>query len=71
MAIWRNNSASHSQNLAGMFNTTLYFLFKKAYNDWQDNPVLTTVSTTAMPISEIEFPAITICGQGSVSEVPI
>ena len=71
MAIWRNNSASHSQNLAGMFYTTLYFLFKKAYNDWQDNPVLTTVSTTAMPISEIEFPAITICGQGSVSEVPI
>ena len=45
------------------------FLLKKAYNDWQDNPVLTSVSTTAMPIAEIEFPAITICGQGSIAEV--
>ena len=42
---------------------------KKAYNNWQDNPVLTSVSTTAMPIAEIEFPAITICGQGSIAEV--
>ena len=42
---------------------------KKAWNDWQDNQVLTSVSTTALPISEIEFPAITICGQGSISEV--
>ena len=44
-------------------------LSKKAYNDWQDNPVLTSVSTTAMPIAEIAFPAITICGQGSIAEV--
>ena len=41
----------------------------EAWNDWQDNQVLTSVSTTALPISEIEFPAITICGQGSISEV--
>jgi len=36
----------------------------KAYNDWQDNLVLTTVNTTAYPITNIEFPAVTICGPG-------
>ena len=41
----------------------------QAYVDWQDNPVLTSVRTTGLPISEIEFPAITICGQGSIYEV--
>ena len=41
----------------------------QAYNDWQDNPVLTTVQTTGMPISKIDFPAITICSQGTINEV--
>ena len=41
----------------------------QAYVEWQDNPVLTSVQTTGLPISEIEFPAITICGQGSIYEV--
>jgi len=36
-----------------------------AYYQWQDNPVLTTVQTSAYPVSNIEFPAVTICGQGS------
>ncbi len=36
-----------------------------AYYQWQDNPVLTTVRTSAYPVSNIEFPAVTICGQGS------
>ena len=30
---------------------------------------MTTLRTTAKPISNIAFPAITICGQGSISEV--
>ena len=34
------------------------------YLDWQDKPVLTTVTTTALPISQVEFPAITICSEG-------
>ena len=41
----------------------------KAYDEWVDSPVLTSLHTTAKPISEIEFPSITICGQGSVKEV--
>ena len=40
-----------------------------AYHEWQGNPVLTSVRTTGKPISEIDFPAITICSQGSIIEV--
>ena len=40
----------------------------KIYASWKDNPVLTTVSKTGLPISEIEYPTITICAEGSVDE---
>ena len=39
------------------------------YNDWQDDPVLTTVGTTGLAIEKIEYPSITICAQGSVKEI--
>ena len=39
------------------------------YNDWQDHPVITTLDTVALPIEEIEFPAVTICPQGSRKEI--
>ena len=42
------------------------------YNDWQRNPVLTTVTTTALPVSQVPFPAVTICSEGKYSthEIP-
>ena len=43
---------------------TTYQVFT-LYNDWQDQPVITTLDTAALPIEEIEFPAVTICPQGS------
>ncbi len=49
-----------------MNNKSLDF---QAYEDWQETPVLTSVRTTGMPISEIEFPAVTICAQGNIQEV--
>ena len=36
---------------------------RNAYTNWDENPILTTVSTTAYPIHSLEYPAITICGQ--------
>ena len=39
------------------------------YNDWQDDPVVTTLETVALPIEDIEFPAVTICPQGSRQEI--
>ena len=41
----------------------------QAYLDWQANPVLTTVNTTAYPVKSIEFPAVTNCGQGMNDDV--
>jgi hypothetical protein len=40
-----------------------------AYNNWQSNPVVTTVKTSAFPVQELDFPAVTICGQGTNEEI--
>jgi hypothetical protein len=40
-----------------------------AYQDWLDNPVMTTIKTSALPIKEISFPAVTICGQGMNEDI--
>ena len=37
------------------------------YLDWQNEPVITSLDTIAMPIKDIEFPAVTICPQGAIS----
>ena len=36
---------------------------------WGDSPVITTLETIFYPIEKIEFPAVTLCPQGSVSEI--
>ena len=36
------------------------------YLDWQEKPVLTTVTTTALPVSQVDFPALTICSEGKL-----
>ena len=41
----------------------------KLYKEWQDDPVITTLDTVALPIEEIDFPAVTICPQGSRQEI--
>ena len=35
---------------------------------WETNPVITDLETIALPIEDIEFPAVTICPQGSVKD---
>ena len=40
-----------------------------AYQDWIDNPVMTTIKTSALPIKDISFPAVTICGQGMNDDI--
>ena len=39
------------------------------YIQWKDNPTITTIDTVAYPIKNVEFPAITICSQGSAKDV--
>ena len=51
-------------------NMSNSFIFhRQAYIDWQAHPTLNSLETTGLPISDIDFPAITICGQGSIYEV--
>ena len=45
------------------------FQMTTLYNQWQDDPVITTLETAALPIENIEFPALTICPQGSVNGI--
>ena len=33
----------------------------KAYQDWNENPILMTVETLDSPLQDIEFPAVTLC----------
>ena len=40
-----------------------------AYKTWQDDPMITTVSSTGLPLKNIEYPAITICSQGMVQAI--
>ena len=37
-----------------------------AYDEWRGDPILTTVSTTGLPIQDVPFPSITICAQGII-----
>ena len=39
------------------------------WNLWGSSPVITTLETISYPIDKIEFPAVTLCPQGSVFEV--
>jgi hypothetical protein len=34
------------------------------YFQWENQPVTTNVLTAALPVDQIEFPAVTICSQG-------
>ena len=40
------------------------FFTTNSYIDWQDNLVITTLKNTAKDVTELEFPAVTICSEG-------
>ena len=44
-------------------------LILNAYRGWKKNPVITSVKTTGLPVRDLQFPAITICGLGMVDNV--
>ena len=46
-----------------------YWQTSTLYKQWQDNPVITTLETVSLPIKAIEFPAVTICPQGSIKGI--
>ena len=40
-----------------------------AYRKWLDEPILTSVATTAYPVHKVPFPSITICPQGAANDI--
>ncbi len=52
----------------GFFCLSVY-LIAVQHRAWKADPVLTSVGTTGYPVTELEFPAITICGLGISGEV--
>ena len=45
---------------------TLTMTTTQAYLAWGEFPVITTVSTTALPIDQLPWPSFTICNQVDV-----
>lgn len=44
----------------GAFSLSLY-MSVQIYLNWQASPVVTTIGTNALPITDLDFPAITLC----------
>ena len=62
------------ERILWIFVTTLAISFTTfqtthLYIQWKDDPVITSLDTVALSIEEIEFPAVTICPQGSVKQI--
>jgi len=51
------------------FNLTIKNRSISSYYDWAENPVVTTIKTTGYSISNITFPAVTICSQGYIEDM--
>ena len=39
------------------------------YQNWDEDPITTTIGTTEYDIGNLEYPSLTICAQGSVKEI--
>ncbi len=52
----------------GLFALATY-LIAVQYHDWQARPVLTTIGTTGHPVTQVEFPTVTICSQGIADDI--
>ena len=40
----------------------------QAWQAWEDDPMITSIATTGLPIQKIPFPSITICAQGIIQK---
>lgn len=53
-----------------LFSIFAGFSMKQAIEDFNNNPILTSVKNTGLSITKIKYPTIVICGQGSNNVVP-
>ena len=63
--LWLQTDDSHNKLTLGHSRSLTSYL------DWEAHPVVTTATTTGLPISEVEFPSVAICSQGVVPDILI
>ena len=39
------------------------------WNEWFEDPVVTSLNTISLPVEKIDFPAVTLCPQGSTADI--
>ena len=49
--------------------TLAIWMVNTSYTDWKDHPVITTLKTTTKPVTDLNFPAITVCADGKTLEL--
>jgi hypothetical protein len=47
-----------------LFGCLAIFLTINTYQDWRENQVITTLSSTSKPVSDLKFPTVTFCSPG-------
>ena len=57
--------------LLTVFFATLFAILSSlsTYRNWKDDPILTSVETTAYSVQKVPFPSITICPQGAANDI--
>ena len=57
--------------LLTVFFAALFALLSSlsTYRNWKDDPILTSVATTAYSVQQVPFPSITICPQGAANDI--
>ena len=68
------NRITYYERFLWFFVVALAVLFAvlsslSTYNKWKDDPIVTSVATTAYPVRNVPFPSITICAQGSANDI--
>ena len=47
-----------------VFFTSAGFVVANLLENWEENPIITTIYSTSYPIQKISFPAVTVCPNG-------
>ena len=50
--------------VVSVFGCVAVYMVVQTFTTWQENKVITTLKTVAKPVSDLDFPAITICSSG-------
>ena len=63
----RQSKVSNVIWIAFLIVLTFFGIFTSVnnYKEWKAEPVVTTLASTGLPISEVPFPSIVICSEGA------